>query len=109
VLAAALLVLLAERESHGYELAGRLSEIGIVADKGALYRMLRAMDRSGEVRSFWDASSRGPARRVYAPTEEGLGWLRVALARMEEHGTTVGRLLHRAHGELGLKPQLRVQ
>jgi len=87
------LVLLAERESHGYDLAPRLAELGLTPDRAALYRTLRAMDRRGELRSAWDASSRGPARRVYGLTDEGRRLLRRALDGMEAHCVTIDRLL----------------
>jgi len=92
------LVLLAERESHGYDLAPRLAELGLAPDKGALYRTLRSMDHGGELRSAWDASSsHGPARRVYGLTEEGRRRLQRALDGMEAHCVTIERLLLRSH------------
>jgi DNA-binding PadR family transcriptional regulator len=70
-----LLELLADQEGHGYELAERLSKLGIETGLASLYRTLRLMDRAGEVRSAWAVSS-GPARRVYTPTDAGLARLR---------------------------------
>jgi DNA-binding PadR family transcriptional regulator len=72
-----LLELLADHESHGYELAERLSRLGIDTGLTSLYRTLRLMDRAGEVRSEWAVSS-GPARRVYSPTDAGLARLRAS-------------------------------
>ena len=95
VLRTGLLVLLDERAGHGYELAPRLAELGIEADMGALYRTLRAMDRRGEVRSFWDGPVRGPARRVYRLTDEGRRLLHQSLERIEEQRLTLTRLLLR--------------
>ena len=92
----ALMVLLAEGDSHGYELAPRLAELGVEADTAALYRTLRSMDHNGDVRSAWDTSTRGPARRVYALTAEGRRLLANALAGMEEHSLTITRLLRHA-------------
>jgi PadR family transcriptional regulator PadR len=74
-LRSALLGLLAEQDGHGYELAERLSGLGIEPGLASLYRTLRRMDRAGEVRSAWAVSS-GPARRVYTPTAAGLARLR---------------------------------
>jgi DNA-binding PadR family transcriptional regulator len=99
VLRTALLVLLAEREGHGYDLAPRLAELGLVPDKAALYRTLRAMDGLGELRSAWNASSHGPARRVYGLTEEGRRRLQRALDGMEAHSMTIERLLQRSRRE----------
>ena len=96
VVRTALLVLLAERDSHGYDLAARLAEFGLAPDMAALYRTLRSMDRCGEVRSAWVAASHGPARRVYALTEEGRRRLQGALDRIEAHRLTIDRLLFRS-------------
>ena len=92
----ALMVLLTEGDCHGYELAPRLAELGVEADTGALYRTLRSMDHKGDVRSAWDTSARGPARRVYALTAEGRRVLATALAGLEEHSLTITRLLGHA-------------
>ncbi|MDQ3980396.1 MAG: PadR family transcriptional regulator [Actinomycetota bacterium] len=101
VLRTALLVLLAERESHGYDLASRLAELGLAPDTAALYRMLRSMDHRGELCSAWDASSHGPARRVYALTDEGRGRLQRALDGIEAHSLTIDRLLRRSRRRAG--------
>jgi len=93
MLRTALLALLAERESHGYDLAARLSEFGLAPDMAGLYRTLRSMDRRGELRSEWSTSSKGPARRIYGLTEEGRCRLQRALEGMEAHSVTVERLL----------------
>ena len=96
VLRTAVLVLLAERESHGYDLAPRLAELGLAPDMAALYRMLRSMDHRGELHSEWETASRGPARRVYRLSDEGRRLLRRAVASMEAHSLTVDRLLVRS-------------
>ena len=67
----AILGLLEERASHGYELVARLNDSGTVADTVGVYRALRAMEAEGIVSSTWDVSQRGPARRVYVPTPAG--------------------------------------
>ncbi|MCX7843931.1 MAG: helix-turn-helix transcriptional regulator [Candidatus Bipolaricaulota bacterium] len=63
----------------------RLSEQEL--DPGALYRALRSMEEEGLVRSFWDTSGSGPARRVYALTDAGWDYPRawaVFLRRLRE-------------------------
>lgn len=67
-----LLLLIAERPAHGYDLLERLAELEAPAiDAGTLYRTLRAMEREGLVESRWDVASAGPARRVYRITRVG--------------------------------------
>ncbi|MGB2953779.1 MAG: PadR family transcriptional regulator [Gaiellaceae bacterium] len=69
----ALLLLLRERPVHGYELIERLPELvpeGRI-DIGNLYRLLRALEAEGIVRSEWRADLPGPAKRTYELTEAG--------------------------------------
>jgi len=71
-----LLLLVAEGTSHGYDLLDGVRALGLGrVDPGGLYRCLRAMDEEGLVRSSWEPSSRGPARRTYQLTDEGQDWL----------------------------------
>jgi DNA-binding PadR family transcriptional regulator len=51
-------------------------------DPGFLYRTLRAMEEEGLVRSSWDTSGSGPARRVYTLTDEGRAVLRAWAAHI---------------------------
>lgn len=73
-----LLLLLAEGTSHGYELLEQVAALGMErVDPGGVYRCLRAMDEEGLVRSAWEPSATGPARRTYTLTDEGEEWLHV--------------------------------
>ncbi len=68
-----LLLLLAERPRHGYELAEslRLSEFQGVTTS-TVYRELAKLEDDGLVQSFWQSSqARGPARHMYELTEAG--------------------------------------
>ncbi|MGE3285117.1 MAG: helix-turn-helix transcriptional regulator [Pseudonocardia sp.] len=68
-----LLLLLRERPDHGYELAARLRPMHDGdGDAGAVYRTLRGLERMGLVRSEWQTSDVGPARRTYFITEDGI-------------------------------------
>lgn len=69
-----LLLLLREQPDHGYELAARLRPMHDGdGDAGAVYRTLRGLERLGLVRSEWQTSDVGPARRTYFITPEGIG------------------------------------
>ena len=71
-----LLLLLAERADHGYELASRLRPLHDgEGDSGGVYRALRGMEKHGLVRSEWRTSDVGPARRTYHITSVGLALL----------------------------------
>jgi poly-beta-hydroxybutyrate-responsive repressor len=80
-----LLLLLGEGTSHGYELLDQVGALGLErVDPGGLYRCLRAMDQEGLVRSVWEPSTSGPARRTYQLTEEGQEWLHVVAGSLGE-------------------------
>ncbi len=71
-----LLLLLRERSDHGYELAARLRPMHDGdGDAGGVYRALRGLERQGLVRSEWQTSDVGPARRTYHITVDGLACL----------------------------------
>jgi PadR family transcriptional regulator PadR len=72
VLSTLLLRLLAERESYGYELVGRLHGLGLdgIAD-GTVYPALARLEREGRVTARLVASRSGPARKYYRPTTAG--------------------------------------
>jgi PadR family transcriptional regulator PadR len=73
----AMLVLLKERECHGYELFRRLATTGFVGPSATqIYRLLRTMERTGLINATWDLSDKGPARRVYSLTPSGDQYLR---------------------------------
>ena len=69
----ALLLMLRERPTHGYELLEALPAVTGEArvDMGNLYRVLRALEEDGLVRSEWQADASGPAKRTYELTIEG--------------------------------------
>lgn len=93
----ALLVLLKERESHGYELAARLAELGFEGPAPAsLYRMLRGMEQEGWVRASWDMTARrGPARRIYSLTSEGNAYLQECAPALITERYALGEMLER--------------
>lgn len=91
-----LLLLLAEGTAHGYELLEQVAELGMDrVDPGGLYRCLRAMDEEGLVRSAWEPSTSGPARRTYTLTEEGRDWLHAVAAPLAEVGVALTRYQRR--------------
>ena len=69
----ALLLLLQNGPSHGYQLAEELAEIvgETRVDLGNLYRLLRSIEEDGLVRSSWRPDLPGPLKRTYEITTEG--------------------------------------
>jgi len=73
----AVLLLLRDVSSYGYDLMKALTRFGFaMMNPGPLYRMLRQMEKDGLVRSSWDTTGQGPARRLYSLTEAGEAYLR---------------------------------
>jgi PadR family transcriptional regulator PadR len=69
-----LLILHEEKRSHGYDLAEKLNSFALTdarIERASLYRTLRGLEENGYVTSAWDVEGAGPARRVYALTENG--------------------------------------
>lgn len=86
-----LLIELAKKPAHGYELIEHLSqEDNLAPDPGNFYRVLRTLEDEGLVCSTWDTQNSGPARRVYEVTDQGLEYL---------HAWAV--ILRRTHQALG--------
>ena len=97
---AALLVLLAERPTHGYELLDALPALvgSDRVDVGNLYRVLRALEDEGLVRSEWSADLPGPAKRTYWLTNEGQAALAAWLDALESLRGELDGFLTRARG-----------
>jgi poly-beta-hydroxybutyrate-responsive repressor len=93
----AVLLLLAERPTHGYELVEPVSELipGERIDMGNLYRVLRALEEDGLVRSEWDAAEPGPAKRRYELTPQGRELLRAWVKALQQTRQVVTRFLDR--------------
>jgi len=71
-----LLLELAKKPSHGYELIEHLGHAdNLSPDPGNFYRMLRSLEEEGLVCSTWDTQNSGPARRVYELTDQGREFL----------------------------------
>lgn len=82
-LRACALLVLAEGDHHGYELVTEIAERGYDdPDPAGLYRALRDMEDDGLVTSSWELGDHGPARRIYAITDQGL-------AALDESATAV--------------------
>ena len=94
---AALLLLLRERRTHGYDLLEQLPELTGEerVDVGNLYRVLRALEEQGLVRSEWDDSLPGPAKRTYELTDTGGEALERWATSLAETRVRIDRFLER--------------
>jgi PadR family transcriptional regulator PadR len=93
----AVLLLLAERPRHGYELIEELPELVREerVDVGNLYRFLRALEEDGILESEWNADLPGPARRTYRLTDTGRGLLARWAEALRGTQTDIAQFLER--------------
>lgn len=96
LLRSAVLLLLREEATHGYELMGRLTELGVEVPptSGGLYRALRAMADEGLATAEWVDPGQAPPRRVYAITELGERHLEALMASLARLACSIDRMLH---------------
>lgn len=78
------LLLLKESPAHGYDLLERIRAFGLNSDAGGMYRLLRALEREGCLRSWWESGVNGHDRRTYALTPFGEESLRAWDAALDE-------------------------
>lgn len=67
---------LSEREYYGYALVEHIrARAGVEVNDGTLYAILARLKAEGLVRIRWETAERGPARKYYALTAQGLSLL----------------------------------
>jgi len=91
-----LLLLLARKPTHGYELMDALRSAEgdeNLADPGMLYRTLRQFEEEELVTSSWDTEGHGPARRIYQITDAGREYLEWWVADVRKTRTRLERFL----------------
>jgi PadR family transcriptional regulator PadR len=85
-----LLISLWKWDSYGYELMARAAAFGFEAmNPGTFYRTLRQMEKNGVVKSKWETSKGGPARRMYSITDAGEAHLDLWIKSLEHYRQTV--------------------
>jgi len=96
----AVLVILAEGPTHGYELLERLPALlgAESVDAGNLYRFLRALEADGIVTSAWDAELPGPARRTYSISDAGRQLLSAWVGALEATRARIDQFLDQSRG-----------
>ena len=91
----ALLLLLSQGPTHGYELLERLPDVlrEDKVDVGNVYRALRALEDDGLVESEWQADLPGPAKRTYTLTDDGRAALSSWLDSLESLRESLGSFI----------------
>lgn len=94
---AALLVIAEAGPVSGYDVSERLATMPLYGDSGpdsgGLYRTLRRLEGLELVRSEWDTSGNGPARRLYSLTKLGARCLDNWAITLETHRAAVAAFL----------------
>jgi PadR family transcriptional regulator PadR len=93
-----LLILLAEGDSHGYEILDHLEGFGFNSDcldPSIVYRDLREMEIEGLITSYWDENSKGPRRRVYQIGSPGREQLLERIDFLKNHQSRIQFLIDR--------------
>ena len=104
---ACVLLLLREHPSHGYDMLERLAALGFERDDpGRLYRALRGLEDEGLVRSAWEPSTAGPARRIYELTRPGMEELHAVAGGLGATARLLDSFLTR-YGEFATLPAER--
>lgn len=72
------LLLLQKKPSYGYEIIENLKQEQLMATKpdvGAIYRILRKLEKESCLESSWQTGESGPAKRIYTITPKGISYL----------------------------------
>lgn len=64
------LAFIKEKEQYGYQLAQNIGKYIDIAD-GTLYPLLRRLVKEGYLKTYFEESTEGPARKYYVLTEKG--------------------------------------
>lgn len=93
----ALLILLKEHSSHGYNLIGDLEAIGLgTIHPSVIYRTLRDLEALEWVQSDWESGlTQGPPRRIYHLTPQGQEALESWKRELEKMQGMIAQLLER--------------
>lgn len=77
---------------HGYKLIQELTQFGFSSiDQGNVYRTLRKLEKENMVKSEWDMSTGGPAKRIYSLTEAGEDYLRTCSDSLVQYQSILSR------------------
>lgn len=96
----AVLLLLREWNSYGYDLMKGLAGFGFaMMNPGSLYRTLRQMEKDGLLSSSWDTAGQGPARRVYSITDSGEEYLKLWAGSLEQYRMMTDRFFRLYFGQ----------
>jgi PadR family transcriptional regulator, regulatory protein PadR len=93
----AILAMLSQAPTHGYELAHKIGERNLFgtepSDPSGIYKALKEMEKEGLVRSSWELGDSGPAKRRYELSPEGITCLKRWISTLEIYRSHIDGLL----------------
>jgi PadR family transcriptional regulator, regulatory protein PadR len=94
VLELAVLTVIAQGETYGYEILSTLESAGLdgVGD-ASVYGTLRRLEQAGHLTSRLEPSDSGPARKYYSVTQAGREQLRTGTAAWNSINSALGKLV----------------
>ena len=96
-----ILSVLSNGPNHGYAIAReiqRLSADALKVGEGALYPVLRVLERDGLVESTWEIQPSGSSRRIYTLTEAGHAKLAASSRSLQRFSSAVNAVLGEKSG-----------
>jgi poly-beta-hydroxybutyrate-responsive repressor len=91
----ALLLSLRGWDLHGYKLIQELTQFGFSSiDQGNVYRTLRKLEKENMVKSEWDMSTGGPAKRIYSLTDAGEAYLKTCSDSLLQYQSILNRFFN---------------
>jgi len=94
----AMLLLLAEKPTHGYELIEKYSSFGFTnagSDAGAIYRTLKILETKDFIKSVWETDKPGAAKKNYSITGQGFELLKRWVVEIGERKKTLEFFIER--------------
>lgn len=94
----AVLLLLAEKSTHGYELIEKYMTFGFTdanSDPGAIYRTLNILETKSFIKSAWETGKPGAAKKIYSITDTGLELLKRWVTEIKERKKTLELFIKR--------------
>ncbi len=89
-----MLMALKRSNSYGYKLMEETAAFWREAiNRGTVYGTLRQMEKNGNIKSTWDTSAHGPARRMYSITDEGETYLDLWIESLKQYQSNVEAFL----------------
>jgi DNA-binding PadR family transcriptional regulator len=81
-----ILKILSKEPMRGVDIRSKIKdEVELEVPASAIYTILGLLENKGLVASTWQVEEKGPARKLYRITEEGLDYLNDAVSRIKEY------------------------